>query len=134
MKQIKFPVTQFHHKYDKMDFMNYKVLIGDKRYAGKHHADIVDSDGYLYKLTEVKVKGRTRIIDSIRLGGNIVEFEPVLSETEKPIELSIFKNMVIEYLKRKKNDYSALDHYKNLINEVNSKDDFESIMKIFFVS
>lgn len=105
--------------------------MGDKRFVGEWLADIIDSDGYLYKLNSVKAKGKTRIIDSIRLVGNIIEYEPVLKETEKPIELTEFKNRTIDFLKRKKSYYAGLDNYKNLINRVNSKNDFESIMKIF---
>ena len=86
-----------------MDFMNYKVLMGDKKFIGKWNADIIDSDGYIYKLNAVKAKGKTRIIDSLRLVGNIVEYEPILSEPEKPIELNEFKNRAINFLERKKN-------------------------------
>ncbi|NRD21517.1 hypothetical protein HNV08_15790 [Winogradskyella eckloniae] len=131
MKQIKFPIAQFHHKYDTMDFMNYKVLMGDKKFVGEWLADIIDSDGYLYKLKSVKAKGRTRVLDSIKLVGNIVEYEPVLCEPEKPIDLAEFKNKAIDFLKRKNSYYNALDDYKNLINQINSKNDFEAIMKIF---
>lgn len=46
MKQIKFPIAQFHHKYDSMDFVNYKVMMGDKGFVGEWDADIIDSDGY----------------------------------------------------------------------------------------
>ena len=47
MKPNKFPEAKFHHKYNSLDFMNYKVLMGHKKFIGKRLADIINSDDYL---------------------------------------------------------------------------------------
>jgi hypothetical protein len=88
---MNFPIAVFEKNDEALHFLNYKVLIGDKRLStGYINVEIIDSKGCLYKVLSVKKDSKIRILDSIKHVGLMVELYPVLKEREYQIELSFF--------------------------------------------
>ena len=130
-KEICFPALVISDS--KIDRINYRYLVCDKRYInlGYKNVLIIDSEGYCFDVQRVVQSGGISLWYSLKLIGLLVRVKPVLKKQIFVIPLTDFRDRLIEIVKRHPRNFSSLDTAEPLIERLKRSPTYLDIINIF---
>ena len=116
-----------------IDKLNYRYLVGDKRYIGTGFRNVlfVDADGNCFDTKTVVQDGRIDFWYSLKLVGLIVRLKPILKQPVYPIDLQNLKEKLTSVVAQHPKRFSDMMDSKSLINEINQSKSMKELFDIF---
>jgi hypothetical protein len=116
-----------------IDKINYRYLVGDKRYMSKGYKNvlIVDILGNCFDTERVVQSGGLSLFYSIKLIGVIVRIKPVLKKPVYTILINDLRNKLIAIIEKSPKKFSALSDSHTLINEIKKCNTCADIINLF---
>jgi len=131
-KQIHFPALVITD--NSIDKLNYRYLVGDKRYVSKGFRDVlfVDSKGNCFDVERVTQVGGFSLYYSIKLVGYMVRIGPILKQPVYDIDLQGLKEMLTEIIKKHPKRFAAMYDGTSLTRKVNQAETIPELIDMFY--
>ena len=129
--KIRFPALVISK--NSIDKLNYRYLVGDKRYIGTGFRNVlfIDSDGNCFDTETVVQDGGIDFLYSIKLVGLMVRVKPILNQPVYPIDLQNLKEKLASIVVHHPKRFSDLMDSRSLIREINQSKSMKELFDIF---
>lgn len=127
---MKYPVLIFEKEDSKMwaivEPFGHPHLI--TKYKNFH---LVDSEGHLYYVKELRQISGVNILKSIQKVGKMVKFDLIYDTETKQISIESFKDRIMSHVKKKKQVWQSLGTVSQIQELVDNCQTFEDLIRLF---